>query len=83
MNADLLWPAAQSPQDLPSIEQVPLQSRGLPESTYDVVLRAARLWPDRTAITVLPEGADYQRSARRTFRQLADDVTRTAKALRQ
>lgn len=82
MNADLLWPAAQSPQDLPSIEQVPLQSRGLPASTYDVVLRAARLWPDRTAVTVLSEGADYQRGARRTFRQLADDVTRTAKALR-
>ncbi|MGN7778754.1 acyl-CoA synthetase [Mycolicibacterium sp. 22603] len=82
MTADLLWPAAKSPQDLPAIEQVPLESRGLPESTYDVVLRAARLWPDRTAVTVLSEGADYQRGARRTFSQLADDVTRTAKALR-
>ncbi|AHC23526.1 MULTISPECIES: acyl-CoA synthetase [Mycobacteriaceae] len=83
MNADLLWPAAQSPQDLPAIEQVPLESRGLPTSTYGVVLRAAQLWPDRTAITVLAEGADYQRGARRTFGQLADDVTRTAKALRR
>ncbi|SDC08862.1 fatty-acyl-CoA synthase [Mycolicibacterium neoaurum] len=82
MTADLLWPAAKSPQDLPAIEQVPLEGRGIPESTYDVVLRAARLWPDRTAVTVLSEGADYQRGARRTFSQLADDVTRTAKALR-
>ncbi len=83
MNADPVWPDAQSPKDLPAIEQVPLENRGLPTSTYGVVLRAARLWPDRTAITVLAEGADYQRGARRTFGQLAVDVTRTAKALRR
>ena len=82
MNADLLWPAARSPQDITAVEEVPLDRRGLPACTYDVVLRAARLWPDRTAVTVLPDGSDYVTSARRTFAELASDVTRTAKALR-
>ncbi|MCF6390953.1 acyl-CoA synthetase [Mycobacterium sp. MBM] len=82
MSVDLLWPAAQSPSDLEAIEAVPLDRRGLPASTYDLVLRAAQLWPDRTAVTVLADGTDYQRCARRTFGQLAADVTRCAKALR-
>ncbi|MEW5809154.1 MAG: acyl-CoA synthetase [Actinomycetota bacterium] len=80
---DVLWPPAQSPADLAAIEDVPLDRRGLPGSTYGVVLRAGRLWPDRTAVTVLPDGTDYARSARRTFGELAADVTRAAKVLRQ
>ena len=82
MNADLLWPAAQAPHDLPVIEQSPLESRGLPASTYDVVLRAGLLWPDRTAVTVLSDGANYLRNVSRTFGELAADVTRSARALR-
>lgn len=82
MSADLLWPNAQSPEDITAIEEIPLDRRGLPACTYDVVLRAARLWPDRIAITVLPDGTDYARSARRTFGEVAADVTRAAKALR-
>jgi fatty-acyl-CoA synthase len=53
MSADMLWPAAQSPGDVAAIEAVPLDRRGLPASTYGIVLRAAQLWPDRTAVTVL------------------------------
>jgi fatty-acyl-CoA synthase len=82
MSADILWPAAQSPGDLAAIEAVPLDRRGLPACTYDILLRAAQLWPDRTAVTVLSDGTDYQRCTRRTFGQLAADVTRVAKVLR-
>lgn len=82
MSADVLWPAARSPQDLAAIEEIPLDRRGLPTCTYEVVLRAGRLWPDRSAVTVLPDGTDYSNGAHRTFGQLADDVTRAAKALR-
>ena len=82
MSAGMLWPAARSPQDITAIEDVPLERRGLPACTYDIVLRAGRLWPDRTAVTVLPDGIDYARSSRRTFGELAADVTRAAKALR-
>lgn len=83
MSVETLWPAAQAPQDLAAIERVSLETRGLPACTYDIVLRAARSWPDRTAITVLPDGVDYEKHVRRTFGELAADVTRAAKALRQ
>lgn len=83
MSTDLLWPAAGNPHDITAIEEIPLDRRGLPACTYDIVLRAGRLWPDRTAVTVLPDGTDYVTGARRTFGELAADVTRAAKALRQ
>ena len=82
MSADQLWPRYATPWDLPEIEEIPLSARGLPESTYDVVMRAAALWPDRTAITVLPDARNWQQPVARTFSQLARDVTRTANMLR-
>ncbi|MCG7596375.1 acyl-CoA synthetase [Mycobacterium sp. PSTR-4-N] len=83
MSAELLWPAAHTPQNITAIEEIPLERRGLPACTYDVVLRAGRLWPERTAVTVLPEGSNYLQNVRRTFGELAADVTRAAKVLRQ
>jgi fatty-acyl-CoA synthase len=44
---DLLWPTFRGPADLAEIERVPLEERGLPASTYELVTRAACLWPDR------------------------------------
>jgi len=79
---DLLWPAHDSPADLPAIEAVPLHERGLPATTYDTLLRAARLWPDRPALTVLPDAARFLRPATATFAQLRDQVHRTANLLR-
>ncbi|MDR3663255.1 MAG: acyl-CoA synthetase [Mycobacterium sp.] len=83
MNNRLLWPPCSTPDDLSKIEATPLRERGLPASTYDIVLRAARLWPDRIAITALPDGEHYLEAAQRTFAQLADEVTHAAKTLRQ
>lgn len=57
MNADALWPAYASPDDLAEIDSIPLADRGLPDSTYAVLERAATLWPDRPAVTVLPDEA--------------------------
>ncbi|MFF3468297.1 acyl-CoA synthetase [Streptomyces sp. NPDC002619] len=79
---DLLWPAHDNPADLPAIEAVPLHERGLPATTYDALLRAARLWPDRPALTVLPDAARFLRPATATFAQLRDQVHRTANLLR-
>jgi fatty-acyl-CoA synthase len=78
---DTLWPDYASPEDLTTIESKPLSTRGLPETTYDVLRRAARLWPDRTAITTMPEAARWQDGASRTYAELASDVTRTANLL--
>ncbi|WP_028804940.1 acyl-CoA synthetase [Streptomyces sp. 142MFCol3.1] len=78
---DLLWPAPDSSADLSAIEAVPLHERGLPATTYDALLRAARLWPDRPALTVLPDAARFLRPATATFAQLRDQVHRTANLL--
>ena len=81
MTSDLLWPRYASPGDLAAIEAVPLQARGLPETTYALLARAATLWPDRTAVTVLPDAARWREPRRRTFAELLADVHRYANLL--
>jgi fatty-acyl-CoA synthase len=76
MSDDLLWPRYAGPDDLAEIESVPLATRGLPESTYALLVRAAALWPDRTAVTVLPEAARWRTPVRRTYAELLEEVHR-------
>ena len=72
---DLLCPPYDGPGDLAEIEAVPLASRGLPATTYEVLRRAARLWPDRVALSVLPSDAErWDRPVERTFATLLADV---------
>ncbi|WP_375481093.1 acyl-CoA synthetase [uncultured Jatrophihabitans sp.] len=79
-----LWPKSYAtPADLELIEQVPLGARGLPRTTYDVLLEAARRWPDRVAQSVLPNGARWKHPSRRTFAELLSDVHRFANGLRR
>ena len=75
---DLLWPAYDGPGDLAEIEAVPLADRGLPGTTYELVARAARLWPDRVALSVLPDGERWEQPTERTFAELLADVHRYA-----
>ncbi|MGZ8801413.1 MAG: acyl-CoA synthetase [Mycobacterium sp.] len=81
MTADLLWPPYGSPADLAAIESVSLAHRGLPASTYAILTRAASLWPDRPAVTVLPDGARWQHGSTRTFAELLGDVHQVANLL--
>jgi fatty-acyl-CoA synthase len=81
VTTDLLWPRYATPADLTDIESIPLAERGLPESTYELLTRAARLWPDRTALTVLPDATRWTEPSRRTFSELLSDVHKTANAL--
>ena len=83
MTTDLLWPDYATPDDLAAIEAVPLRDRGLPESTYALLARAATLWPDRVAVSVLPDAERWQRPAQRTYAQLLADVHRYANLLRE
>ena len=78
---DLLWPRLGDPADLAEAERVPLADRGLPASTYELVTRAAGLWPDRTAASVMPDAERWQAPVRRTFGELAADVHRAANVL--
>jgi fatty-acyl-CoA synthase len=79
----LLWPHYASPADLEDIESIPLAQRGLPESTYALLARAARLWPERRALTVLPDAASWNEPICRTFEELLIGVHKTANMLRE
>ncbi|AGB22739.1 acyl-CoA synthetase (AMP-forming)/AMP-acid ligase II [Mycobacterium sp. JS623] len=79
---DLLWPRYASPADLEEIESIPLAHRGLPESTYALLARAAALWPERIAVTVLPNATRWTEPTHRTFGELLTDVHKTANLLR-
>ena len=72
--SDLLWPVFDGPDDLAAIEAVPLADRGLPGTTYDLLARAAALWPDRVALSVLPDAARFEHPVQRTFAGLLADV---------
>ncbi|WP_372463274.1 acyl-CoA synthetase [Actinospica acidithermotolerans] len=81
MIEDLLWPRYAEPADLLAIEAIPLADRALPESTYALLSRAARLWPQRTAVRVLPDAARWGEPVDRTFTGLLSDVNRYANLL--
>jgi fatty-acyl-CoA synthase len=53
----------------------------LPESTYQLLLDAARAWPDGIATQWIPDPADYTRCLDWTYAELAGTVTRIANAL--
>ena len=76
-----LWPPFSGPAHLAEVERTPLGDRGLPASTYELVTRAAELWPDRPAISVLPDAEHFHAPLVRTFAQLAHDVRRAAAVL--
>ena len=78
---DLPWPSFSGPSQLAAIERVRLSDRGLPASTYELVRRAAELWPDRPAISVLPDAVRFHTPLVRTFAELARDVHRAAAVL--
>jgi fatty-acyl-CoA synthase len=78
---ELLWPSFDGPSDLAAVERVQLSDRGLPASTYELVRRAADLWPDRSAVSVLPDAESFHVPFVRTFAQLAGDVHRAAGVL--
>ncbi|WP_068057951.1 acyl-CoA synthetase [Nocardia xishanensis] len=80
---DLLWPRYAGPEDLAAIESVPLEARGLPESTYALLARAATRWPERDALTVLPEAARWREPLRRSYAELLGEVHRYANLLHE
>jgi fatty-acyl-CoA synthase len=78
---DLLWPSMGAPGDLAEVERVPLEERGLPESTYELVVRAAARWPDEPAASCLLDAERWEQPVTRTFAELADEVHRVASVL--
>lgn len=74
----LLWPDVAGPDALAAIERIPLEDRGIPASTRDVVERAAEMWADEPAMSWMADAGRWRHPSRRTFSQLASDVRRAA-----
>ena len=52
-----------------------------PASTYQLLLDAARTWPDSVATQWIPDPGDYPRCVTWTYADLAGTVTQIANAL--
>lgn len=81
MTDALLWPAYSHPDDLTDIETIPIEDRRLPRSTYQLLTRAADLWPERPALLCLPDATRWMEVSLRTNAQLLAEVHRTANLL--
>jgi fatty-acyl-CoA synthase len=75
------WPTFSAPGDVERIETVPLEERDLPTTTYQVLARAAGQWPDRVAISVMPDAARWAESVNITYAELLATTEKVAKAL--
>lgn len=76
-----LWPKYESPDDLADIETVPLAERGLPDSTYSLLVRAAALWPHGNALAVIPDASRWREPMQCSYSQLLIEVHRCANLL--
>ncbi|GAB3571037.1 acyl-CoA synthetase [Amycolatopsis endophytica] len=75
-----LWPSYEGPDDLTAVEAVPLAERGLPVSTYELLVRTESLSPERPALTVLASAEQWESPQHWTYAELAATVRRYANA---
>lgn len=64
--------------DVDRISQTPHSKRNWPQTSYALIERAAKTWPDRHALIFLPDPADIERHEALSFAQLAAAVRRAA-----
>ncbi|UXY52007.1 acyl-CoA synthetase [Pseudomonas tohonis] len=73
-------PPITSLRDIELIEQVSLQQRGMPDSTYELIRQSARRAPDAIAMTFLMQGTADEAPWQLSYGELLAQVTRTANA---
>lgn len=66
--------------DIEAIEQIPLEQRDLPNSTYQLIQRSAQRCPAATALTFLLQGTDDEQPYRLNYREFFEKITQTANA---
>ncbi|WP_374978849.1 acyl-CoA synthetase [Pseudomonas solani] len=73
-------PPITSLRDIELIEQVSLQQRGMPDSTYALIRQSAQRTPDAIAMTFLMQGSADEAPWQLSYAELLAQVTRTANA---
>ena len=79
--SDLLWPTYDGPDDLAAIEAVPLADRGLPGTTYELLVRAAACGRTGSPCPSCRTATGGSSRSERTFAELLADVHRYANAV--
>ena len=69
--------------DIEKFEKIPLEERGLPVSTYEMISRGAAINPDAEALEFFLQGADFKKSARWTYRELLKSINQSANMFRK
>lgn len=67
-------------RDIEAIERTPLEERGMPASTYELIRQSAERSPDATAMSFLLQGSAEETPWQLTYAELLAQVTRTANA---
>ncbi|MFE3998723.1 acyl-CoA synthetase [Nocardioides sp. YIM B13467] len=75
------WPSFTAPGDVERIEAIPLADRDLPATTYQILKRAAEQWPDRVAISVMPDASRWAEAVSVTYGELLAMTEKVANAL--
>ena len=75
-------PGFRDTADVEKLEKVPLEERDLPRSTYEIIQRGADAHPDRDALVFFLRGADHQRPTRFTYKEMMEQVNRSANLFR-
>ncbi len=76
-----VWPAYRGPDDLATIEAVPLVDRHLPASVYDLLRHAAEERPSAVAHRTMRDATAWQETETRTYAELLAQVHRRANVL--
>ncbi|MGB2078747.1 MAG: AMP-binding protein, partial [Vibrio sp.] len=69
--------------DLQTIEQTPIESRNLPETSYHLLVNSAKQFGDKIALRFLPQASLDETSITFSYHQLLEKVHQTANAFYQ
>ncbi|SDA93806.1 acyl-CoA synthetase [Sinorhizobium sp. NFACC03] len=69
--------------DIEALERTPLQRRGLPQSTFEMLKQGAAIAPKAPALSFFLRTAEFRRPVVWTHAELLADITRTANVLRR
>ena len=67
-------------RDIEELEQLPLEARNLPASTYAALQRSARVHGEQIALSFFLDASDFRRTHDWSYRELLVDITRAANA---
>jgi fatty-acyl-CoA synthase len=75
--------AVASIEDVLAIEQIPLEDRNIPQTTYEMLMAGAAIAPDAPALTFFAETTQFQKTTVWSHRELFRRITQAANLFRR